>query len=154
MIHSFSKRKLYGNEWIIIWNEATNCRHIWIFSSLTVNTGNTCQLYLPITIITNSLSRILFEKSTVAQPYKKFSALHGTRRSVTMLTRTRHWSVSLARWIQTIPLHPISLRYISIIPSTSRSCYWSFLQMFLPNPCTHYPVCYVLPIASTYISSF
>jgi hypothetical protein len=35
---------------------------------------------------------------------------YGTRRFITVFTRTGHWSLSWARKIQSIPLHPISLR--------------------------------------------
>jgi hypothetical protein len=44
------------------------------------------------------------------------------RRFITVFTRARHWSLSWARWIQSIPFHPIST---IILPSTLRSSEWS-----------------------------
>jgi len=54
-------------------------------------------------------SRVLLEKLTVTHLVKEVSAFYGTRRFVTAFTRSRHWSLSWARWIQSTPSHPISL---------------------------------------------
>jgi hypothetical protein len=40
--------------------------------------------------------------------------LYGTQRFITVFTRVLHLSISRARWIQSIPHQPISLRYILI----------------------------------------
>jgi hypothetical protein len=52
----------------------------------------------------------LFEKSPVAQLLKSFQTFYGTRRFITVFARALHWSLSWARSIQSIPLHPISLK--------------------------------------------
>jgi hypothetical protein len=53
-----------------------------------------------ITIIIRPCSRVLLEKLTVTQLVKKFPAFYETRRFITVLIRTRHWSLPWARWIQ------------------------------------------------------
>jgi len=58
-------------------------------------------------------SIILLEKIIVTHPFKKFPALFGTWRFITVFTRVHHWSLSWARWIQSTPSHPLSLRFIS-----------------------------------------
>jgi hypothetical protein len=45
----------------------------------------------------------LFQKLPVVQPLKNFLAFYGTRRFITVLTRALHWSLPLARSIQSIP---------------------------------------------------
>jgi len=40
-----------------------------------------------------------FEKLVVTQLVNKFLALCGTRTVITLLTGSRHWSLSWARWI-------------------------------------------------------
>jgi len=67
--------------------------------------------------ITNSMKPDVFEKLTVTQLLKKFSAFYGTWRFITVLTRARHWSLCWARWIQSTPSHSISLRFILILSS-------------------------------------
>jgi hypothetical protein len=52
-------------------------------------------------------NRVL-EKLTVTQLVKKFPALYGTRRFITVFTTAGHWSLSWARWIQCTPTHPAS----------------------------------------------
>jgi hypothetical protein len=39
-------------------------------------------------------SRVLLEKLTVTQLVKKFPAFYGTRRFITVFTRSSHWSLS------------------------------------------------------------
>jgi hypothetical protein len=53
-------------------------------------------------------SKVLLERPTIATFYVtlKFSIV---------LTRAHHWSVFWARWIQHIPIHSISLRFILIL---------------------------------------
>jgi hypothetical protein len=46
---------------------------------------------------------------------KKFPAFYGTRRFITVFTRTLHWSISWARSIQSLPFYTISLRSILIL---------------------------------------
>jgi len=50
----------------------------------------------------------------VTQLVKKFPALYGTRRFITVFTRARHWSLSWSGWIQSKIFKPISLRSILI----------------------------------------
>jgi hypothetical protein len=57
---------------------------------------------------------VLSEKLLVVQILKNFPTFYGTRRFITVLIRASHWSVSWARWIQSILPHPISLIYIFI----------------------------------------
>jgi hypothetical protein len=45
---------------------------------------------------------------------RNFPIFYGTRKFIALLTRARHYSLSWARSIQYIPLHPISLRSILI----------------------------------------
>jgi hypothetical protein len=45
--------------------------------------------------------------------------------SITVFTRSHHWSLSRVRWIQSTPPHPISLRSIPIL--------FSHLRLSLPN---------------------
>jgi hypothetical protein len=51
-------------------------------------------------------SRVLLDKSPVSQLLKNLPTFYGTRRFSTMFTRVLHWSLSWARWIQSISLHP------------------------------------------------
>jgi hypothetical protein len=44
--------------------------------------------------VTTAWRRVLLEKPTVTQPLKKFTALSGTQRFITVFTRARHWSLS------------------------------------------------------------
>jgi hypothetical protein len=52
--------------------------------------------------------------------FKKFTAFYGTPSFITVFTRTRHWSLSWATWIQFTPSHPIYLRSILILSSHVR----------------------------------
>jgi hypothetical protein len=45
----------------------------------------------------------------------RFPSFYGTRRFITVFTRARYWSLSWARSMQSIPSHPLSLRYILIL---------------------------------------
>jgi len=47
----------------------------------------------------------------VIQVVEKFAAFHGTRRFITVFTRSRQCSLSWASWIQST-LHTVSIRYI------------------------------------------
>jgi len=60
-------------------------------------------------------SRILLARLTGFQPLKKFPAFYGTRMFITAFTSARHLSLSWARSIQSIPLHPTSCRSILIL---------------------------------------
>ena len=64
--------------------------------------------------------RVLLEKLTGLQLFKKFPAFHGTRRFITVLTSSRHMSLSWASPIQSIPLHPTSWRSILILSTHLR----------------------------------
>jgi len=46
----------------------------------------------------------------VSQVVKKFPALYGTRKFITMFTRVRHWSLSWVKCVRSTPSNPISLR--------------------------------------------
>ena len=64
--------------------------------------------------------RVLLEKLTGLQPFKKFPAFHGTRRFITALTSVRHVSLSWASPIQSIYPHPTSWRSILILSTHLR----------------------------------
>jgi hypothetical protein len=66
------------------------------------------------------LSSLKKKKHSVAQLLKKFPAIYGTRRLITMFTRTRLWFLSWARWLQSTPLYSFSF-----LPSMTRSYEWS-----------------------------
>jgi hypothetical protein len=61
----------------------------------------------------------------VARLIEKFPALYGTRRFITVFTRTRRISLSWARWGQSIPSQPVYLRFIVILSS--------YLRLGLPS---------------------
>jgi len=70
-------------------------------------------------------SRVL-HKLVVSQLVKKFTAFYRTRRFITVFTTAWHWSLFWATWIQsTTHSHPVSLRSISVFPSTARYPEWS-----------------------------
>jgi hypothetical protein len=48
---------------------------------------------------------------------KKILTFYGTWRFITKFTKVNHWSLSWARWIQSIPSHLISLKSILIFTS-------------------------------------
>jgi len=75
-------------------------------------------------------SKILLEKLIVAQLVKKFPTFNGTRRFITTFTRIHHWSLSWARWIQSISSDPITLTSILIL--SSHLCL-HFLSGLLPS---------------------
>jgi hypothetical protein len=50
----------------------------------------------------------------MAQLLKNLPKCHGTRSFITVFTRTLHWPLFWARWIQSIPLHPFFSRSILI----------------------------------------
>ena len=64
--------------------------------------------------------RVLLEKLTGLQLVKKFSAFHGTRRFITVLTSVRHLSLSWANPIQSTYPHPTSWRSILILSTHLR----------------------------------
>jgi len=57
------------------------------------------------------------EQILFPQPAKKFSAFYGSRMFITVFTRARHWSLSWARWVHSIPFHHIFLRSVLILSS-------------------------------------
>jgi len=54
-------------------------------------------------------SKVLLEKLIVTQLEKKSLEFYGTRRFITVFTRTYNWSLSWARCIQSTNSHPISI---------------------------------------------
>ena len=64
--------------------------------------------------------RVLLEKLTSLQLFKKFPAFHGTRMFITALTSFRQLFLSWARPIQSIYPHPISWRSILILSTHLR----------------------------------
>jgi len=72
--------------------------------------------------ILTAWSRGVLEKETVAKIAKKFPASYGTRRFITVFTRSRHWPLPCPSWIHSTPSLPISSK--SFVPFTPRS--WGF----------------------------
>jgi hypothetical protein len=60
-------------------------------------------------------SWVLLEKPPVAQLSKNIPTLYKTRRFINVFTRVSHWSLSWARWIQSIPRQSICLRLILLL---------------------------------------
>jgi hypothetical protein len=56
----------------------------------------------------------------IVQLLKNFPTFYGIRKFITVFTRALHWSLSWARSIQSIPSHPISLRFILILSTHLR----------------------------------
>jgi len=50
---------------------------------------------------------VLLEELTVTQLLKKFPAVYGTRKFITVFKRDRHWPLFWARWIQPTLSNPI-----------------------------------------------
>ena len=87
--------------------------------------------YLFIYIITSLLTyilsyllnvwrRVLLEKLTGPQLVKKFSAFYGTCWFITLFTNARKLSLSWARSVQSMPLHPTPWRTLLILTSHLR----------------------------------
>ena len=76
-------------------------------------------LYI-ITYLLTPWCRVLLEKLTGLQLVKKFLAIYGTRRFITVLTSVRHLSLSWANPIQSIYPHPTSWRSILILSTHLR----------------------------------
>ena len=77
----------------------------------------------PLSLILNLLTpwcRVLLEKLTGLQIFKKFPAFHGTRRLITALASVRHLSLSWASPNQSLYPHPTSWRSILILSTHLR----------------------------------
>jgi hypothetical protein len=70
-------------------------------------THMTClrKLWISKTNNISKYSRVLLERLIVTQLVKKSLPFYGTLRFITVFTRSRHWSMSWARWIQSKPSH-------------------------------------------------
>jgi hypothetical protein len=66
---------------------------------------------------TNSMEQSPSSEAISPQLVTKFPAFYRTRRFIAVFTKTRRWTLSWARWIQSTPLYPISLRWILILSS-------------------------------------
>jgi hypothetical protein len=103
---------------------------------------------------TNSLTPMLL----VANFVKKFPACYETRRFFTMISRTCHWTLSSANWIQFTFLLLITERHDRVVILT---CFRGFPQpvqdstlklgrdRFLPNPFLF--IFHLLPISRRYV---
>jgi hypothetical protein len=63
---------------------------------------------------------VLLEKLQVAQLLENVPTFYATGRFITVFTTVRHWSLTSARRIQSIPPHPISLMSVLILSSYLR----------------------------------
>jgi len=64
---------------------------------------------------------------------KKFSAIYGTRRFITVITRSHHWPLSSVIFIQSAPSHRIFLICILILSSQLPHCFPSALLPGFPT---------------------
>jgi hypothetical protein len=76
--------------------------------------------YFQLTITNFIQENSFFDNPTVTQILKKFLAFYGARRFTVVFTRACHLFQSWARWIHSVPCHPISLRSILILTSSIR----------------------------------
>jgi hypothetical protein len=67
-------------------------------------------------------SGVLLEKLTITQVVKTLPAFYGIQMFITVSTTAHHWSLTWARWIQSIPSHPIYLWSILILSSHLSLC--------------------------------
>jgi hypothetical protein len=90
-----------------------------------------------ITTLWTTLGRVLLEKLSVINKYRAF---YITRRFITVFTRTRHWYLSWARWIQSTTSHRITVRCILILSSylCQRLPNGNFLSGFPNKFCMHF----------------
>jgi hypothetical protein len=79
-------------------------------------------------------SRVVLEKLTGLQLFKKFPAFYGTERFITAFTSAHHLSLSWASSIQSLPPYPTSWRSISILSSHLRLGLPSGLRFSHQNP--------------------
>jgi hypothetical protein len=63
------------------------------------------------------LQTVHLEKLTADQRVKKFPALYGAQKYITMFTRAHHWSLHGATWIQSKFSRPICFTCILILSS-------------------------------------
>jgi hypothetical protein len=62
-------------------------------------------------------SGVLFDKLTVAQILKKFSAYYVTRKFITVFTKILHFSLGIESKINPVHMRPISIRFLSVLSS-------------------------------------
>jgi hypothetical protein len=62
--------------------------------------------------IPTAWSPVHLEKPPVDKLLKNIRKSYGTRRLISMLATSLHWSLSIATWIHSIQIHPVSLIFI------------------------------------------
>ena len=94
-------------------------------------------------------NRVLLEKLTGFQLFKKFPAFYGTRKFNTSCTSAHNLSLIWASSIQSIPLHPESWRSIVILSSHLRLGFASgLLPSNLPTKTPYKPLLYHIHASS------
>jgi hypothetical protein len=82
---------------------------------------------------TNSLHGArIHEKTPVVRLLKNFPTFYGGCGFFTMFTTDRLWSLSWARWIQSIPPHPIEPRFL--LEWLRSSAFWPGILPFFMHP--------------------
>jgi hypothetical protein len=87
-----------------------------------------------LTYLLSPWSRVLLEKLTSLQLFKKYPTFYGNRWFITPFTSARHLYLSWASSIQSIPPHPTSWRSILILSS--------HLRLGLPSGLFPYSITY------------
>jgi len=110
-------------------NSKFNCLCIIYFFAAGIQNSKENTLFVTTQPALTPCRRAFLEKLIVTQLVKKFPALHGTRRFITVFTRSSHWCLSWARCIQSTTSHPLSLRFILLL----------FSHLRLGFPSGHFP---------------
>jgi len=130
------------------------CKHIFHYL-LSLETSGYILIRRTLFISLTPWSRILLEKLIIAQLVMKSTAIYGTWRFITVFRRAHHLTLFWARWVQSKPSHPVSLRSILILFSHLYICLLNglfpshFLTKILHAFLTSSYMLHILPISSS-----